>query len=343
MNGCKNKMMIKSPNFWWKDSSDICARSLRPVSWIYQKGSIFVQNIEKKDKKRAICPVISIGNLLLGGAGKTPIVMALITLAKSCCLSPLVISRGYGGTKKGPLHVDPKIHKPEEVGEEAWLLAHHAVTFVSAKRSDALALATPFITNFSIILLDDAHQHFSLHKDKAFLVFNEDQKWGNGLVFPAGPLREPLEKGIESCNGIFYIGTRECSFPVSSKKNLQIMSVSSSFSLELPEKTPVIGFAGIGFPERFLKTLKRLEMEVREFKIFPDHHIYTQKEEKALIQLAEREKALLVTTQKDAVKLSALMQKKIKVVHQKLEFDDLSTVKKIVFGIIKEKQEIVKK
>jgi len=218
--------------------------------------------------------------------------------------------------------VDLSVHGPRDVGEEAFVMAHSFPTWVARTRSEALSML-PSCSN-GIVVLDDGHQHTSLVKDVSFLVFNHHQKWGNGYVFPAGPLRETMASSLSRAQGVFYIcqDESECpSFP------LPVFPLRASFTCDLSRDTPVVGFAGIGYPQRFEHTLRSLFSCVKAFVPFQDHISYTKGHEQKLVDLAASQGAHLVTTQKDWVKLSPSVREKVAVVHQHLTCEDEDGVK----------------
>jgi tetraacyldisaccharide 4'-kinase len=164
--------------------------------------------------------------------------------------------------------------------------------------------------------VDDGHQHTSLKKDLNFLVVNGHQKWGNGCVFPAGPLREPLEVGLRRADGLFYIQKDTEAF--FKEVSCPVFYIRAEFDLPLPRGQKVVGFCGLGYPDRFRDVLSSLEVDMQEFHIFPDHHFYSPKEEGRLLSLKEQLDVELVTTEKDWVKLSPQMRVHVQVVKQHL-------------------------
>ena len=306
--------MWKSPSWWWEQ---------RPVSvgWrllarVYQTAAQGYSFFSPGAKK-SIYPVISIGNTVMGGAGKTPVTQLIGRLLTHMGFQPLIITRGYKGRVKGPVAVDLSIHGPKDVGEEAFVMAHSFPTWVARRRCEALPLL-PSCGN-GVVVLDDGHQHTSLVKDISFLVFNHHQKWGNGHVFPAGPLRETMTSSLSRAQGVFYIcpDKSECpSFP------RPVFPLRASFTCDLSRDIPVVGFAGIGYPQRFEHTLTEMFSCVKAFAPFQDHISYTQNHEQYLLDLAASQGARLVTTQKDWVKLSPSVKSKVSVVHQQLKCDN---------------------
>lgn len=306
--------MWNSPAFWWKSPAPFWGKIL---GWLYSQGARLYSK-RPLTIGRAPFPVISIGGLVLGGSGKTPTTLMLTHWLKELGWHPVIIARGYGGHLKVPIRVDPDYHSAADVGEETLLLAQHAPTFKSIKRSEALPLLRP--DHKTIILLDDGHFHQSLHKDFSVLVVNSSQGIGNGCVFPGGPLREPLGTCLQRAQAIFIIQDSGENIPTFLTKEIfqtkDVIVLESSFSCSTPSETPVVGFSGIGYPQRFEKVLCQLFHEVRDILVFPDHAVYDGNRIRQLE--AAMTKGHLVTTEKDWIKLPAWLQPKVSIVHQKL-------------------------
>jgi tetraacyldisaccharide 4'-kinase len=177
---------MREPAFWWQPPSWM-SRVLAPIALIY--GTISGRRMLQRGH-RATVPVICVGNYTLGGAGKTPTVIALLKLLRAAGETPVVLSRGYGGQLAGPMRVDLKKHVAADVGDEPLLLAQVAPVIVSADRvagADAARSASA-----SVIVMDDGFQNPSLQKDVSLIVIDAGRAIGNTHVFPAGPLRAPL-------------------------------------------------------------------------------------------------------------------------------------------------------
>ena len=194
--------MLRAPWFWYEKRAPVWSYALLPFAWLYRL--LVSLRAVLRWPRAAPFPVISVGNLVMGGAGKTPVVIALAHIFKDAGMHPVIISKGYGGRLKGPLWVDPLQHAYDEVGDEALLLAQAAPTLVSRRRARALA-HIPVQDNV-VLLLDDGHQQRDLKVDIAFLVENKDQGLGNGCVFPQGPLRESKSRGLSRCHGLIALG-----------------------------------------------------------------------------------------------------------------------------------------
>ncbi len=288
-------MRYKAPSWWWQSKPSLFSRLLGPVSWVY--GQISTQR-QRWDCKRQIAshiPVISVGSLLMGGSGKTPVTLSLAQLCAQHNFDPILVTRGYGGAAKGPLWVNPEKHSFQDVGDEPLLLATAHPTILSHKRSEALSLIGKSPFKNPLILLDDGHQHHSLKKNVSLLVINAFQQWGNGCVFPAGPLREPFQRGLQSADFIVWVG--DTPSPLSLPK--PVWQASLKVHCPFPPNTPVVAFAGLGYPENFYKTLLAQGLQVKAFQTFPDHYSYQPHDLQNLQQQAKHKNAFLITTDKD--------------------------------------------
>ena len=184
----------------------------------------------------------------------------------------------------------------------------------------ALPLMRDQITPHSFILMDDAHQHHTLYKDLSFIVVNNDQKFGNQCVFPAGPLRENYQKGMDRADGFFLIHDPHCKgsdFTISTTKPIFDIDVHYQCALK---NCRVIGFCGVGYPPRFRNALALQGLDVCDCIYFPNHHKYTALDEKKLIDRAEKSCASLITTAKDWVRLSPRMRSHVDILGQSFSF-----------------------
>jgi tetraacyldisaccharide 4'-kinase len=220
---------------------------------------------------------------------------------------PVLLSRGYGGERAGPLLVDPARHRAGDVGDEPLLLAPAAPTVVARDRVKGAAAARA--ASASVIVMDDGFQNPSLAKDCSVLVVDARRGIGNGKVFPAGPLRAPLARQLTRAHALVIVGKSDGAAAVAAAARARNISV---FSARLDPDPAFIGalgggrvlaFAGIGDPEKFFATLRDAGIAVVATKSFADHHHYTRAEALALIEHAEREGLILVTTEKDLVRI----------------------------------------
>jgi tetraacyldisaccharide 4'-kinase len=279
--------------------------------------------------RRLPCRVISIGNLTLGGTGKTPVVELVANLLRQEGMRACVLSRGYGGRSRSALTmVSDGQHclvPPEVAGDEPVLLAEHLVDLPVVVGKDRYAAGMLAIERFGVevIVLDDGFQHVQLARDLNVLLLDAVRPFGNGRLFPRGDLRE-RPTGMTRADVIVFTGwdtgavmprtALKCVQPAlplfysqHEPIDLRVLADGHLLSVASLKGQRVLAFCGIGTPDHFRQTLQRLEAEIAAFVVFPDHHPYTRQEIERLFQVAEQLRAeILVTTEKDGVRLRGL-------------------------------------
>ncbi len=327
---------MRTPRFWYIEDSFAewaLSLALTPFSWLYYRISKEVRS-QVKPYKCGI-PVICIGNLVAGGAGKTPSTLALVKLLKKQGLNPHVISRGYGGSIEEPTKVDPKKHTSEEVGDEPLLMAHEGLTvWVSQKRKKSAYLAEK--DGADLLIMDDGFQNNALHKDFSFLAFDGLLGFGNHALIPAGPLREPVEEGIKRAQAIIQIDD-------DLKSDLTAINLPKIRADFRPLNTELSGekvypFAGMGRPEKFLRTLHLMNCNITGFDMFPDHYKYKKIDIRTLVQNANNKDAHLVTTRKDFYRIPEEFRPHIKVLDVELVWADEKALLDLLNPILKAKK-----
>jgi len=294
---------MREPAFWHAPNS-WTSHLLRPLGALY--GAVAAQRLQRKGLGAGI-PVFCVGNYHVGGAGKTPTALALAKILREIGETPVVLSRGYGGRLHGPVMVDPARHDAADVGDEPLMLATHLPVVVSRERIDGVALAKS--QRASVVLMDDGFQNPSIAKDASLIVIDSDRGLGNGLVFPAGPLRAPLEPQLERTDALIVVGDGAAAKTVAAEIAAREAPVFSA-RLE-PEAASLAGlngkrvfaFAGIGDPQRFFRTLRAARIEVVRERAFADHHPFSKSEIESLLGDAGRDGLTLVTTEKDFARL----------------------------------------
>lgn len=256
-------------------------------------------------------PVICIGNVTVGGAGKTPTAILIAKILKAKGHNPCFISRGYGAKLKQPTFVDLKIHDYTQVGDEPILLSKVAPCCVYHDRKEAIKLAHQ--KGFDIVIMDDGLQNNSVHKNTSILVVDGQYRFGNEYIFPAGPLREKVHCGIEKIDFIIINnGNAKQAKELEEKfKKPVILSEITADTLPKGTNKDFIAFAGIAIPEKFFKTLEKQGLNVIETKSYPDHYAYQEKEICKLLALAKEKTGQLITTEKDIIKIPIQYQKEI--------------------------------
>jgi len=320
---------MREPGFWHGPAS-LNAHLLKPLAALY--GAVAAQRLARKGLKAGI-PVLCVGNYHVGGAGKTPTVLALAKLLRDLGETPVVLSRGYGGKLRGPVRVDPARHAASDVGDEPLMMADALPVVVSRKRADGVPLARA--QGATVILMDDGFQSPAIVKDASLIVIDGARGIGNGQVFPAGPLRAPLRPQLARTDALVVVGTGSAANTVAAEIAAQGKPVLSAHlkpdaaQVEQLRGKRVLAFAGIGDPARFFDTLRASGIDVAAQRAFADHHPYSQTEIESLIAEAKRDGLTLVTTEKDLARLRDVSQQ-IVPFKVTLEFDDPALLRKFV-------------
>jgi tetraacyldisaccharide 4'-kinase len=294
---------MREPAFWHRPSS-LLSRLLVPVGALY--GAIAARRMAQSGTQAGV-PVICVGNYHVGGAGKTPTVLALAGILRKLGETPVVLSRGYGGQLAGPAQVDPQKHTAADVGDEPLMMAKTLPVVVSPQR--AAGLAPVRASGASVILMDDGFQNPAVAKDVSLIVIDGDRGIGNGRVLPAGPLRAPLPPQLARTDVLVIVGSGTAADDVGARVRAQGGLVlraklkPDENSVAALRGKRVYAFAGIGDPQRFFRSLRACGIEVAGERVFADHHPFSQGEVAELQAAAERDGLTLVTTDKDLARL----------------------------------------
>ena len=306
-----------------KDNS-IKAKTLRafliPFSWLY----IFVHflffipyKLGIRKKHKAHIPVICVGNITMGGTGKTPFVITLSNILKDFGYKPVIISRGYGRKSTENMVFCPKDSLlAEDTGDEPYLLSKATDLSIIIGKNRIKSIQMSQDLDCNIIILDDGMQYWQLHKDIEIAIASAQKPFGTGRVIPAGDLREP-KKGLKRCQFIVLTDNNPIGKETIEKvqdycqnsfvhegitKPLNITYKEKNYDLDFLKGKKVIGICGIGNPERFKRTLSDLGADTLEFITYPDHHNYME-EDINLSKEKAKECDFVVTTAKDRVKM----------------------------------------
>ncbi|MEO0637169.1 MAG: tetraacyldisaccharide 4'-kinase [Pseudomonadota bacterium] len=301
--------MAETPPFWYAPAN-WQAWLLAPIARIY--GAVAARRMSADAGHAAALPVLCVGNLVAGGAGKTPTCIALVAAAKAAQRDPVILTRGYGGALSGPVLVDLDKHNAHDVGDEALLLARHAPTMVARDRAAGAKAIEAMLAedmHAGLIIMDDGLQNPVLMKDFHLVVIDGRRGIGNGFVHPAGPLRAPVRFQMSLADAVLVIGEGDAGADVlrmAARRACptQVASLSPVSNLKL-KGVSVLAWAGIGDPEKFFHTLQAMGVNVQMTRSFDDHHFVSAEEARDLLDDASRNKLSLVTTEKDMVRIAA--------------------------------------
>ena len=326
-------MKLSTPRWWYVREgapAPVTRALLKPVSWIW--AAVTARRIARAVPVDPGAPVICVGNLTVGGTGKTPVVRELLHRLPGAH----GLSRGYGGSEPGPLRVDPRIHTAGEVGDEPLMLAGEAPIWIARDRVAGAQAAAK--AGAKVVVMDDGHQNPSVKKALTFVVVDgetRDNSWplGDGSVFPAGPLREPLDVGLARADAVILMLPADLAEPDPAlirtliKKPILIARLDPAAP---PPPGPQVGFAGIGMPWKVERALKAAGCGLVDFANFPDHFAYDEATLKMLSDRAEQFGAGLVTTEKDWVRLPPAWRDRIHAWPVRAVFEDEAVLERLL-------------
>ena len=294
---------MHEPAFWWR-SAGLPGQLLAPLGLIY--GTITARRMAMEGVQAGL-PVLCVGNFTLGGAGKTPAVIMLAKMLTEAGERPFCLIRGYGGTEAGPKLVDGGADSAAQVGDEALLLTRAAPTVVARDRVGGAEFTRA--RGASVIILDDGLQNPSLTKDFTLAVIDARRGIGNARVFPAGPLRAPLDAQLARTDALLIVGDGNAADGIATRLRAQSRPVfharlePGAAAVSALSGQNVLAFAGIGDPDKFFATARAAGIVVSRRRVFPDHHRYTPQDASELILRAEHSRLTLLTTEKDRVRM----------------------------------------
>ncbi len=326
---------MRAPDFWApqaRPGERFVACALSPLSAAFSIAGCARQCLTRS--WRAAVPVICVGNLNAGGAGKTPCVLSIVERLATRSIDAHVLIRGYGGSATGPINVDPTRHDSRAVGDEALVLGAAAPTWVGGDRRAAARAA--IAAGAQVLVMDDGFQNPSLVKDLSLVVIDGGYGFGNGRVMPAGPLREPVARGLARAQAVVLVGDDRTNVTARLDDRLPLLRARLAPAPGGPELEgrAVVAFAGIGRPDKFFETLDDGGARVVARHAFADHHPYKKYELTRLVAQADAAGARAVTTEKDAVRLPAAERERIDILRVRLEWADIDALDGLLDTVI---------
>ncbi len=319
---------MRAPDFWARGGP--CATLLTPAAIVYEFCTQIRNGLIRP--VNAPIPVICVGNLTVGGTGKTPVALSIAEHLKARGRKVHFLTRGYRGRLNGPVTVDPNHHTARDVGDEALLLARAAKTWVARDRARGAQEAAA--AGADTIVMDDGFQNPSLVKDLSILVVDGGYGFGNYRLLPSGPLRENPSRGLARAQAVVFIED-----PIA--RNVMQMPRDTNPPWFAARFVPgqeamrfagqkVIGFAGIGRPQKFFDTLTSLGAHLLMAKAYPDHHNYDADDIMRLVEIASETGATLVTTEKDRVRLPPEARGMVEVVRVFVEYAEAGACERML-------------
>lgn len=333
-------MKLSTPRWWYRREggpAPLTRALLTPLSWIWAAAT--ARRIARATPADPGAPVICVGNLTAGGVGKTPIVRELLLVLNNGGVAAHGLSRGYGGSLKGPMRVDPRRHKAGEVGDEPLMLAQDFPIWVSRDRVAGATAAAA--AGAQVIVMDDGHQNPDLAKTLSLVVVDgetRDDEWpfGDGRVFPAGPMREPLAVGLARADAVIVLLPAD--LPEADPQLLALLASKPVLIARLepaapPPGGPQVGFAGVGKPWKVERALQAAGCDLVDFAPFPDHGTYSEDTLRSLAERARDLGASLITTEKDWIRLPPAWRERVAAWPVRARFEDEEALARVLAGI----------
>lgn len=311
-------MKLNTPR-WWYVREDRPGRVVRtlltPLSWLWAGAT--ARRLARARPVDPGAPVISVGNLTVGGSGKTPVAAEVLRLLRADGVEAHALSRGYGGRLTGPVRVDPALHAAADVGDEPLMLAADLPVWVARDRAAGARAAVA--AGAQAIVLDDGHQNPALRKDVSLVVVDGETRggewpFGDGSVFPAGPMREPLAAGLARADAVVLLLPADLEAPDPALLALFGDTPVLTARLEpraAPPAGPIVAFAGVAKPWKVERALKAAGADLAEFLPFPDHGALAEGDLRMMARLAQERSATLLTTEKDWARLPPAWRERI--------------------------------
>ena len=309
-------MNFFKPKFWDKNQISFFSVLLFPISLLIKVLNFFKRFLTKTNQSSI--PIICVGNIYLGGTGKTPLCIEIFSILKNLNMNPVFVRKKY-----------------DSFQDEADLQKQVGPVYQNNKRIEAVREALQDKANVAI--LDDGFQDFSINKDLSIVCFNKKQWVGNGLIIPSGPLREGLS-ALKRANCVVINGEKNSDIEnkiFSKNKEIKIFYAKyRAQNINEFKNKKVIAFAGIGNPENFFNLLKDNKIDIIEEIKFPDHHKYSEETLESLINKTKKNNTILLTTEKDYFRIDENYKQNINFLKIEVEIENrnqfIDEIKKVI-------------
>jgi tetraacyldisaccharide 4'-kinase len=334
-------MKLTTPRWWYtrgRAPAPFSRALLKPVSWIWAWAT--ARRMARTMPYDPGVPVISVGNLTVGGSGKTPVARELLGRLRALGVQAHGLSRGYGGSLAGPVRVDPERHTAAEVGDEPLMLARDAPMWIARDRTAGAIAAKA--GGARALVLDDGHQNPTLKKTLSLIVVdgetrNDEWPFGDGSVFPSGPMREPFAAGLARADAVVVLLPTDVDALDPELAELfghKPVMVARLQPVGVALAGPQVGFAGIAKPWKFERSLVAAGVELADFAPFPDHAAFAERDLAFLADRAALFDAGLVTTEKDWVRLPPAWRARVTAWPVRAVFEDPAALDALLGSIL---------
>jgi tetraacyldisaccharide 4'-kinase len=330
-------MKLSTPRWWYvRDRAPgmVMRLMLKPASWVW--AAMTARRIARTIPFDPGAPVISVGNLTVGGSGKTPVVREVLRLLREGGVDAHGLSRGYGGKLEGPVRVDPAHHTAADVGDEPLMLARDGAFWTARDRVAGAKAAVA--AGAQAIVLDDGHQNPALKKTLSLVIVDGETRknewpFGDGSVFPSGPMREPFMAGFDRADAIVLMLPADLPEPDPDLVNLfhgKPVLIARLEPVAPPPPGPQVGFAGIAKPWKVERALQAAGCELADFVPFPDHTAFSTSDMALVQDRADLFGAGLITTEKDWVRLSPAWRERVVPWPVRARFEDEAALRRLL-------------
>ncbi len=323
--------MLKAPKFWYLKKDTYLSNSFYPLSLLFRFGTKIRNFINQKEKTSL--PIICVGNIVVGGAGKTPVALKIGKLLIKAGYNPHFISRGYSGKITTSTLVQ-SWHSATSVGDESILLSEVAPTWIGSNRINSAKLAEK--NGSGCLILDDGFQNPSIQKDFSIIVINATQEFGNRRVMPAGPLRESIKRGLSRTHLVVVIGNASEKIKDTIPKDIPIIEAKFEINKEnkIFKGQNITAFAGIAYPEKFFQSLQEQGGKIVKKISYPDHYIYSENDLLSLAEIANKTKSILVSTKKDYIRIPKSYRSLVNTLEGEIIFNNEKDLVKMLSKVI---------